>query len=492
VFKKILIANRGEIAVRIIRTCQDMGIETVALYSPSDRTSLHVRIADEAVSLDSPLGFMDADAILAVARDRSVDAIHPGYGFLAEEAPFIRACEAAGIAFIGPSSQIIGAVRDKLSALERARAAGFRTVEHSPRAFDEGEVDAVRHAAEAIGYPLVIKSTSGGRGRGERLVFSPEHFEESLRAAQSEAAVVYGSSAVYVERAIMPVHQVSVQIAADVHGNLVCLGEREGSIMSGNQKLLEESPAPCLSDQRPALWNAALELARLFGYRNVGSVEFLVDTHGDFYFTEFKARIQVDHPISESITRIDLVREQIRIAAGMPLSVTQEQVELRGCAMMCRISAQDPLRRYLPSPGALQSVRLPGGLQVRVDTYVYDGCTVPGDYDPLIAKITVWGDTRDVCLKRLCRALEEFQVTGIPTNVPLLQAVANTSTFVEGCYTTDFLHEPLEEVALPEDYTRDLAVAAAVLYARRHQTFRPSTPERLSSGWHRDSRRLPQ
>ena len=492
-FKKIVIANRGEIAVRIIRTCQDMGIATVALYEAPDRDSLHVRLADEAVLLDTPEGFMDGDAIIQLALEKGADAIHPGYGYLAEETHFIRGCDAAGIAFVGPSADVVEVVHDKLNALERAREAGYRTVEHSQYAFDEDEFDQLSAEADRLGYPVVIKSCSGGRGRGERFVWQKDALAEAFRRARQEAQIIYGSSGVYLEKAILPAHQVTVQILADQHGSIVHLGEREGSLIVGNQKVIEESPAPCLSpDQRAALWQAALDIAGLFDYRSVGSIEFLVDADGQFYFTEFKSRLQVDHPISEIITRVDLVREQIRIAAGEPLSIKQEDVHLHGSAMMCRISAADPLRRFLPSPGTLRLVRLPGGPEVRVDTYVYSGSTVPAEYDPLIAKLTVWGETREQCHTRLRRSLEEIAIVGTQTNVPLLQQIVNTPTFADGCYTTDFLHQPLETQEQPETYFRDLAVAAAILYASRNQSFRPAVPKRLSSGWHRDSRRLPQ
>lgn len=405
-FRKMLIANRGEIAVRIIRTCQEMGIETVAVYQPSDRGSLHVRLADQAVLL--PTDFNDGAAILAIARQVGADSLHPGYGFLAENAPFIRACVEAGITPIAPPADVIEHLQD-----------------HST---------------------LIVK-----------------------------------------DQVLRPEHRVFVQLLADQHGNVVHLGEREGSLRFGGMRVVEESPAPCcLSErQRQGLCEAAVEMARLYNYVGVGSVEFGMDHDGTFYFTVFKCRIQTDHPIAEARTGIDLVREQIRIAAGERLAFRQEDIKLGGCAIACRITAQDPLRHFLPSPGVIKHARLPGGFRVRVDTYVYDGCAVPAEYDPLIAKVTVWGETRAACVARLARALDEFRLSGITTNLPLVKQIVNDPGFVAGCYSSDLQFETLE--GEPDANLRDLAVAAAILYARRNLSFRPTTPERLQSNWHRRS-----
>ncbi len=492
-FKKILIANRGEIAVRIIRTCREMGIRTVAVYEISDRDSLHVRLADECVQLPGQQSFMERETILAVAVARGVDAVHPGYGFLAEEADFIRACEEAGIAFIGPPPEIVAAARDKIGMLERARAAGIPTVAHSPRSFAEDEYPALAEAAEAIGYPLVVKSCQGGRGRGERMVDDAAHLAENVRRAHVEATAVYGRSQLFLERAIAPAHQVGVQIVADQAGNLVHLGEREGSIVQNNQKLVEEAPALCLSpEQRAALLETAVRLARLVEYQNVGTVEFLVDDAGQFYFSEIKARIQLEHTLTEMMTRIDLIREQIRLEAGEPLGYEQSDVVLKGWAMMCRVRAEDPSRRYMPSPGHLRRVRLPGGPEVRVDTYLYCDSEVPSFYDPLIAKATVWAADRPACIDRLRRALEDLAIIGAPTNLPLLTAILRSPAFVAGQYDTDFLRQPPETKPATDidQLRRDIAAAAAVLFARRHESFNPQQPERWATGWHRTSRQL--
>ncbi len=488
-FKKILIANRGEIAVRIERTCREMGIRTVALWEKADRGSLHVRLADECVPLESPDGFMDQDAILNIAKSVGADAIHPGYGFLAEHGEFNRACQEAGIVFIGPPADLVEAMRSKLDILARAREAGIPTVQTSSFSGDITDLEAFRRAADQLGYPVVIKSYRGGRGRGERLVSQPDQLDEAFRQAQTEAQSVFRDRRVYLEKALQPAHSVVVQIIADQRGSLIHLGERGGLLQHGNQKIIEEAPTSYLTaDQREKLWQAALDLARLFNYQSVGTVEFLVDGNGQFYFTEIKARIQVDHSLTEMASRVDLVREQIRIAAGEPLTLTQADVLPRGWSMMCRINAEDPFNGFLPSPGELSKVRLPGGPEVRVDTYVYSGCSVPGNYDPLVAKLTVWAEDRDLCIRRMRRALKDFNLIGTPTNLPLLQRILLTADFAADKYSTTFLEQSLDSI--PDSRLRDLAAVAAVLYAQRNQMFRPSTPERLASGWHRESRRL--
>jgi len=491
-FKKILIANRGEIAVRVIRTCREMGIQTVALYETSDRGSLHVRLADECVALPGPQSFMDPAAILAVAQEQGVDAVHPGYGYLAEDAGFIRSCDEAGIAFIGPPAEIVERLRDKIGALETARAAGIPTVVHSPRSFSENEFEGLAAAAEAIGYPVVLKSCRGGRGRGERVVLTAEQLPDIARRAQVETQAVYGNRQLYVERAILPAHQVGVQVLADRYGNLVHLGEREGSVVQSNQKIVEEEPALCLSDERRAeLLETALQVARLFEMQNLGTVEFLVDGNGDFYFSEVKPRIQIAHTLAEMLTRIDLVREQIRLEAGEPLNLRQEDLVRRGHAIMCRLQAEDPFHRYLPAPGHLRQVRLPGGAEVRVDAYVYSGADVSPHYDALIAKITAWAPDRATCIDRMRRALEDANISGAPTNLPLLARILRDEAFVRGDYSTDVLSR-MEVAPVPEfdRVQRDLAVAAAIIYARRREAFNPQTPDQWSSGWHRSSRQL--
>jgi acetyl-CoA carboxylase biotin carboxylase subunit len=491
-FKKVLIANRGEIATRIIRTCREMGIHTIALYEKPDQGSRHVRIANECVLLDAPGGFMNQEVILQIAQKTGAEAIHPGYGYLAEEPEFVRACEEAGVVFIGPNSAVLQTLRDKIKALAKAGAAGFPVVDFAPIAFDVDDLGALDAAADLIGYPLVVKSCRGGRGSTERLLRSPDKLEPVVRRAQAEAQAMYGGRRVYLEKAIMPAHQVGVQILADKQGNIIHLGEREGSAQYSNRKVVEEAPASCLTEtQRGELWDMALGIARLFNYENAGTVEFLIDTHGNFYFTEIKARIQVDHVLAEMMTRIDLVREQIRLAAGELLVRTQDDIRLEGWSMMCRIHAEDPWRK-LPSPGYLRRVRFPGGPEIRVDTYVYSGCDVPAKYHSLIAKLAVWAEDRPQCLERIRRAIEDFQLVGTPTNLPLLQYVLCGDAFANGRYDTSLLARDFE--CLPQDdaYYRDLAVIAAMLYVRRNQMFRPTVSPRSHNGWHQDSRRLPE
>ncbi len=489
-FKKVLVANRGEIALRIIQTCREMGIETLALYGESDEMSLHVRLADECLLLDTPNGFLDQAEILRLATERGAEAIHPGYGFLAENLEFIHACEDAGIVFIGPPSSVVEQVSSKLAALERVRAAGLPTVETSWKSYAMGDLTALRGEADRIGYPLVIKSTSGGRGPGERIVNTPEQLEIALRGARTEAQLVYGVGRVYLEKQILAAHQIGVQVLADQFGSTVHVEEREGSLLYNGQKVIEESPAPCLMpDQRTQLWDAALKIARLFQYENVGTVEFLVDQIGHFYFTEVKPRLQVEHPLTEMRARIDLVREQIRIAAGEPLGYEQADLRLDGWAMMCRVNAEDPLNSDLPSPGPVR-LRLPLGPEVRVDTYIADQGFIPPEYNPLVAKVTTWAPEREICLRRMRRALQDLWLPGGRTNLPVLQRLLASARVSDGGYCTDF---PLpEEAEHSETYFRDLVAGAAVIYVKRHQAVEAVTPERLSSGWHRDSRRLPE
>ncbi len=492
-FQKVLIANRGEIAARVIRSCRDLGIQTVALFGPADRESLHVRLADECLPITSELRYGDMDEVLALAQQCGADAIHPGYGFLAEEAPFAQLCADAGIAFIGPPADVIARVRDKVAAMRAVREAGFQTPLHSQRAFDVEEGDPLAAAAQELGFPLLLKSHKGGRGRGERVVPDAAALAEALGDAQREAMAIYGSATMYLEKVIAPSHLVSVQILADGEGRILHLGEREGSILRRNQKLVEEAPAPCLNQpQREALWQAAVDIARLFGYQNAGSVEFVVDAEGAFYFTEIKARITIEHPISEAMTRMDLVQEQIRIAAGEPLRREQQDVRIRGHAMQVRINAEDPWRDFLPSPGVLERFRIPGGMHVRVETYGYAGCAIPVRYDSLLAKVVVWGETRAQCLLRLRRALEDFKIVGVQTNLPLHLHILNDPEFVAGRYDTGFLmRHKMGMSDADEAMRRDLAAAAAVSFALRTEIVRPELPVQMQSGWHRSSRTLP-
>jgi acetyl/propionyl-CoA carboxylase alpha subunit len=491
-FKKVLVANRGEIAVRIIRACRDMGIATVALYDASDRGALHVRLADECVEMQSELGYMDQQEVLRIARATGAQAIHPGYGFLAERTEFIAACEAAGIAFVGPPSSVVAALTDKIATLERAMAAGFSVPRHSAASFDDGDLELLRSEAGRLGYPLIVKSCRGGRGRGTRLVRRADQLDEAVRRAQAESRAVFGDPRLYLEQAILPSRYVEVPVLADGRGKIVHLGERDGSLQRNNQKIVEESPAPYLTPgQREQLWDTALGIARRFDCRSACTIEFLLDERGQFIFTEIKPRIQVEHSLSEMVAHIDVVAEQLRIAAGEPLRVRQADIQLRGCAVQCRINAEDPWNQGLPSPGQLLALRLPGGPGVRVDTYAYSGCEIPVRYDPLLAKLVVWGEDRETCLQRARRALQDVAIIGIQTNLPLIQRIIGEDDFTRGDYTTEFCRRPLLSDQADERELRDLAVVAAIAYVVRTQSSHPTLPDRLMSGWHHESRRLP-
>ena len=513
-YHRILIANRGEIAVRIQRTCRMLGIETVVLYTPADQNSLHVRLADICIPLASLDGFTNPKLILEIARETGSDAIHPGYGFLAERVEFIRDCESAGISFIGVPAEVAESITDKISVLEKAQQSGYPVVEHSKLCFDTRIDEDLAAEADRLGYPLVIKPCRGGRGRGERLVLRPNQLHTSVLRSQAESQLIYGKRSIYLEKAILPAHQINVQILGDAFGQRIHLGEREGSVLFGNQKLFVESPAPSLKPRlRQKLWDIALELATLFNLQNVASVEFIVDESGHFYFTEVKSRIQIDHPITEMITRLDLVQEQIRVAAGEKLGYRQKDIRLNGWAVECRITAEDPSTGFLPSPGRLQSIRLPGGPEIRVDTFLYPGCEISSEYDSLIAKLAVWAPDRETSLRRARRALDEFKLSGLPTNIPLLQALFSLPGIISGDYNTNLkvasvmMEKPIltnrnghnydtpsgmEEITQDDSVERDLAAAAAIYFLRRNQSATPIRPERLNTGWHRNSRRLPE
>ncbi|HEX6852948.1 MAG TPA: biotin carboxylase N-terminal domain-containing protein [Candidatus Polarisedimenticolaceae bacterium] len=488
-FRRILIANRGDIAARIGSTCRDLGIETVAVYEEEDRGSLHVRLADRCVALRSPRGFFDVEEVLRLARESEADAIHPGYGFLAENAEFVEACEAAGIAFVGPPADVVRAVHDRPGALARARAAGHATLEASPIASGPDASAALRREAARIGWPVAVKSVAGGRGRGERLARGPETFEEAFRRASAEARKIYGDDRMYVERAAVPAHILGVQVLSDEAGATIQLGEREGSVIFGNQKILEETPAPCLDDDaRAELHAEAIAIAELFGLRGASTVEFLRHADGSTWFTEIKPRIQMPHPVTELVTHVDLVREQIRVAAGLPLSDATRRAVPHGHAIQCRVNAEDPRARFRPTPGRLRTVRMPSGPGVRVDTYVYAGCDVPARYDSVVAKIAVWGSDREHAIGRLRRALRHVEIVGTPTNLPLLQRIAWDDAFHEGRYDTELLAGPVDALARPGEGLRGLAAAAAFAWSRRNEAFDPVVPDRMRSGWNRSRR----
>jgi len=442
---KLLIANRGEIALRILRSCRELGIATVAVHSTVDRNALHVQLADEAVCVGeapSSRSYLNVPNILAAATSRGADAIHPGYGFLAENADFAEKCLDHGITFVGPSPASILAMGDKSTAKATMQRVGVPTI--------PGSEGLLRDPAEAadladrMGYPVMIKATAGGGGRGMRLVPGPEQVESLFKAAQGEAEAAFGNPGLYMEKFIDRPRHVEVQVLADRHGNVVHLGERDCSIQRRHQKLLEEAPSPGLDeDLRRRMGDAAVSAARNIGYEGAGTVEFLVDRSGAFYFMEMNTRIQVEHPVTEMVTGIDLIAEQLRIAGGEPISMRQEDIHLCGHAIECRINAEDPRHNFRPAPGRITGWLPPGGPGVRVDSHVYTGYEIPPFYDSLIGKLIVWGVDRDHALRRLRRALSECAITGIPTTIDFHLALLDRPEFQRGEVYTKFVEQEM-------------------------------------------------
>jgi len=444
VFAKILIANRGEIALRILRTCREMGIRTVVAHSKADSNSLPVLLADESVCVgpeESGQSYLNIPSLISAAEVTDAEAVHPGYGFLAENATFAEICRACSIRFIGPSPEAIRLLGDKVRARELAKKSEVPLLPGSEGGLrDEAEA---RACAEAIGYPVLLKAAMGGGGRGMRLVREPEGLAAAVQTCQKEAAAAFGSSEIYIEKYLEAARHVEVQVLADGHGHLVHLGERECSIQRRHQKLLEESPSPAVTPEiRRELTGAALRLCRAAGYENAGTVEFILDGQGRFYFLEVNTRIQVEHPVTEMVTGIDLVREQIRIAAGEPMSVTQEEVRFQGHAIECRITAEDPVT-FTPAPGRITTYLPPGGFGVRVDSHCFAGYTVPPHYDSLVAKVIAHGATRAEAIARMRRALGEFLLEGIKTTISFHARLLGDPRFVEGAYSTTFLETQL-------------------------------------------------
>ena len=437
-FSKILIANRGEIAVRIIRACREMGISTVAIYSQADKDALHVSLADEAYCVgpaqvgDSYLNML---SILTIAVNSGAQAIHPGYGLLSENAKFASLCEECNIVFIGPSSQMISDLGDKDKARKTMKAAGVPVTPGTDVIEDENEA---MKAAGEIGYPILIKARSGGGGRGIRLVEREEDFLNSFRSASSEAASAFGDSGCYIEKFLKPVKHIEMQLLCDKHGNVLCLGERECSVQRKNQKLIEESPSPSLTPEiRKEMMDAAIKAAKAVNYNSVGTVEFLLDKDKNFYFMEMNTRLQVEHGVTEMVTGLDLVQWQIRVAAGTKLNKTQDQVFFHGHAIECRINAENPDKDFRPSCGKITQLHVPGGSFVRFDTAIYQDYTIPPFYDSMVGKIIVQGRSRELAIRKMKMALSELSISGIDHNRELQIEILSDKEFIDGSYTTD-------------------------------------------------------
>ena len=475
-FKKVLIANRGEIAIRIIRTCRELGVKAVAIYSEADTESLHVRMADEAVCVGPPSSsqsYLKIDAIVAAAKQTNAEAIHPGYGFLAESAEFARAVAAAGLTFIGPTPEAMEIMGSKTSARRAAVEAGVPIV---PGTIDAlASFDEASATAEKFGYPVMLKAAAGGGGKGMRLVTDAGDLRSAFETAQAEAAAAFGDSSLYLEKAVERPRHIEIQIFADTQGNVVHLGERECSIQRRHQKVIEECPSPINDPNlRQRMGEAAVKLGRAVNYTGAGTVEFLLsDATREFYFLEMNTRLQVEHPVTELVTGRDLVREQFLVSTGDALSFTQEEIDWQGHAIECRIYAEDPANNFFPSPGTITHLREPAGPGVRIDSGVTRLSEVSIHYDPMIAKLAVWGRTREQAIDRLRRALDEYEVSGITTTLSFFRDVVRDEEFISARLDTGFITRFNERRIAPElsEVEADLAmIAAALSYSRRQQT----------------------
>lgn len=443
-FKKVLIANRGEIAVRIIRACRELGIHTVAVYSTADKNALHAQIADEAVCIgpaQSKDSYLNMRAIISACEVTGADAIHPGFGFLSENPTFARTCEKCGITFIGPRAESIEMLGDKAQAKETMKEAGVPVIMGSDGAIFN--IHAAHTLARDLGYPVMVKASAGGGGRGIRIVHTDEELEAQMTAAKQEALACFGNDEIYIEKFIEDPKHIEIQILADNYGNVVSLGERDCSMQRRNQKVLEESPSPASfmnEELRQKMGEAACRAARVCGYRNAGTVEFLVDNKGNFYFMEMNTRIQVEHPITEQVTGIDLVKNQLLIASGEKLQYKQEDIQIKGHAIECRINAENPALGFRPSPGVIKSLFIPGGMGVRIDSAVYQGYEIPPYYDSMIGKLITYANTREEAIAKMNWALSEFIVDGVATNVDFQLKLIRTEEFLDGNYDNGFLN----------------------------------------------------
>jgi len=463
---RVLIANRGEIALRVLRGCREMGIETVMVYSEADRDSLPVRLADAAVLIGPPpaaSSYLNIDAILDAARKSKADAVHPGYGFLAENAGFAEACEKAGLIFIGPPPDAMRLLGDKIEARRAMEKQGVPII---PGLTDRSDDAAIRDFGQRAGYPIIIKAAAGGGGKGMRIVRGDAGLESALRGARSEARASFGDDGVYAEKYLEQVRHIEIQVLADAHGNAVYLGERECSLQRRHQKLIEEAPSIAVSpEMRRSMGEIALEVVKASGYRNAGTVEFLVDEKKNPYFMEVNARLQVEHPVTEAVTGCDLVRAQLEVARGDRLTIRQDRLNPRGWAIECRIVAEDPANRFQPSPGRISSVRFPSGPGVRVDTAIQPGDEVSLHYDALVAKLITWGRDRDHAIVRMQRALEEFQIVGIRTSIPFHREMMASDDFRNGAIDIGYVDRELPRIAAVLETIGPDAETAAILAA---------------------------
>jgi acetyl-CoA carboxylase biotin carboxylase subunit len=471
-FRKVLIANRGEIAVRIIRACREMGMKTVAVYSEIDRNALHVRFADEAYFIGpapAKESYLNIDKIMHAAAAARADAIHPGYGFLAENPALAEACDTAGITFIGPPAAAQRLMGEKTSSRRLLQQAGIPLVPGMVRGLQD-EAEAFK-MAEEIGYPVLIKAAAGGGGKGMRTVLNPEQLPDAYRAAKSEAASSFGDDSIYLEKLIEGARHIEIQLLGDYYGNVVHLGERECSIQRRNQKMIEECPSPALDDRlREAMGDLAVRIAKMVRYSNAGTAEFLFDKHGKYYFLEMNARLQVEHPVTEFVNGIDIVKEQFAVAAGQKLRLSQDRIFSKGWAIECRIYAEDPYNHFLPSLGIVRAIQEPSGPGVRVESGVFSGMVIPLHYDPLLSKLVVWGNTRREAIDRMRRALSEYYILGVKTTFPFHQFVMNNDSFIQGRYDTSFEEKEWREEAFEiEDLSSVAALAAAVVAHTRRK-----------------------
>ena len=488
--KKVLVANRGEIAVRIMRSCREMGIRTIAVYSDADRKAMHVLYADEAYHIGaspSSESYLNMERILEVAQKSKADAIHPGYGFLSENAVFSEKCQKAGIKFIGPGPYAISQMGDKITARKTMMAAGVPVVPGTEEAI-KSEEEAI-NTVKKVGLPVMVKASAGGGGKGMRLVKKESDIRSSVRAARSEAKSAFGDDAVYIEKYIESPHHIEFQILADQHGNVIHLFERECSVQRRHQKIIEETPSPILTPEiREEMGKAAVAAAKAVDYEGAGTIEFIVDNHLNYYFLEMNTRLQVEHPITERVVGVDLVKEQIHIASGKKLTLKQEELRQNGHAIECRVYAEDASNNFMPAPGKVTHIAIPYGVGVRVDGYIYEGFEIPIYYDPLIAKLIVWGRDREDAIERTIRALQEFKIAGVKNSLVFLENIMTTPDFVKGNYTTHFIDENIKHLMSKKedciDDCEDMVVIAAFLeYIYRLRKASPKEMTALKNNW---------